>query len=69
MLTKNRVCSVCHYHNPVLSPFITRHQPFNKSNMTDVTGGAGTTNPGRAERYRIDFFPVNYYLLLVDINI
>jgi hypothetical protein len=36
-----------------------------KSNRTDVTSGAGTANPGRAERYIIDFFPVNYYLLLV----
>ena len=33
--------SVCHYHNPVLSSFMTYHRICNKRNTTGVTRGAG----------------------------
>jgi hypothetical protein len=37
-----RICSVCRYHYPVLSSFMTYHRVCNKSNTTGVNSGAGT---------------------------
>ena len=43
-----RICSVCLYHYPILSSFLTYHRVCNKSNTTGVHSGAGTANPSGA---------------------
>jgi hypothetical protein len=50
------ICSICHNHNPVLSPFMTYCQLCRKSNKTGATYGAGIAYPQRTTKFTSGFY-------------
>ena len=56
------LCFVCRNHNTVFPSFMTYHQVFGKSNMTDATTGARIAYPSEAPEIN-PVFLVGFMLL------